>query len=89
MKKMSEVFDLPLAADGHGGLYDGYMERIGELNYNADAENIANALNCHDELVCALDDYVALLQVVVSSGMEVFADDYARAEETLKRIRGY
>ena len=55
MKKMSEVFDLPLAADGHGGLYDGYMERIGELNYNADAENIANALNCHDELVEMLE----------------------------------
>ena len=55
MEKMSEVFDLPLAADGHGGLYDGYMERIGELNYNADAENIANALNCHDELVEAIE----------------------------------
>lgn len=90
MKKMSEVFDLPLAADEHGSVFDKYAEEVGCMNYAQDASNIAHAISCHDELVEMLERINCCIGWGYSdSELAVEIKVYAsEIESLLKKARG-
>lgn len=60
MKKMDDVFDLPLSATNNL-IFTSYPEYPSvECNYDEDAEAIVLAVNSHDKLVEALQEITGL-----------------------------
>lgn len=82
MTKMSDVFDLPLAAKE-----DKLTDQKGLLiAYSCDAEHIATCVNSHDQLVEALND---LLNDCINFDGGKLSDCYMeQASKLLKTIKG-
>jgi len=53
--KMSDWFNLPMAANASDTIEDSYLNEIAEFPNDKEAEAAAHAINLHDELVEALE----------------------------------
>ncbi len=62
--KMSEVFKLPVSTDhsAHITYIADQNSRLAYIGESATAEAVAHAINCHDELVKALEETLRFLE---------------------------
>lgn len=90
MKKMSDVFYLPLAQVPHFGIVDIYGNPIDDDLTEEKRGSLAHAINCHDELVDILERINCCIGWGYSdSELAVEIKVYAsEIESLLKKARG-
>ncbi len=73
MKRMSDVFDLPLEAAGDW-LIEKTDNRCAEFDLETEAQYAAHAINHADKLADALDKLLSMLEVEGRQGDEIFKE---------------